>query len=115
MDELTTTGPSQVVEYSAGSIRKFEVTPEDAGLPRATLDALKGGDPAHNAAAIGDLLAGQAGAYRDIVVLNAAAALIVAGRTDDLRDGAALAADSIDSGAGKAALERMLAIIGQAV
>jgi anthranilate phosphoribosyltransferase len=115
MDELTTTGPSQVVEYYAGSIRKFEVTPEDAGLQRADLAALKGGDPAHNAAAIGALLAGKTGAYRDIVLLNAAAALIVAGRTDDLRDGAALAAEAIDSGAAKAALERMLTIIGQAV
>ena len=115
MDELTTTGPSKVVEYYAGSIRAFEVTPEDAGLPRADLKALKGGDPAHNAAAIGALLAGDPGAYRDIVVLNAAAALNVAGRADDLREGAALAAEAIDSGAAKAALERMLAITGQAV
>jgi len=115
MDELTTTGPSRVVEYYAGSVRTFEVTPEDAGLPRADLEALKGGDPAYNAAAIGALLSGEAGAYRDIVLLNAAAALIVAGRIDGLREGAALAAEAIDSGAGKAALERMLAIIGQAV
>jgi anthranilate phosphoribosyltransferase len=109
LDELSTTGPTLVAELKDGAVSTFEVTPEDAGLARASLDALKGGDAAVNAAALRDVLDGVAGAYRDIVLLNAGAALVVGGKADDLRAGVALAAKSIDSGAARAALERLIA------
>ena len=110
LDELTTTGPSYVAALKDGKITEFEVTPEDAGLARVDAAALKGGDPAANAEAIRGLLAGDAGPYRDIVLLNAAASLIVAGKVDTLKDGAAMAAQSIDSGAARASLDRLVAI-----
>ena len=109
MDELTTTGTTIVAEYKDGKVRNFEVTPEDAGLPRATLDDIKGGEPAHNAALMRGLLAGEKGPLRDIVLLNAAAALIVAGRAANLREGVAFAADTIDSGKAARVLERLVA------
>ncbi|HEV2188238.1 MAG TPA: anthranilate phosphoribosyltransferase [Stellaceae bacterium] len=109
MDELTTTGTTIVAEYKDGKVRNFEVTPEDAGLPRATLDDIKGGEPAHNAALMRGLLAGEKGPLRDIVLLNAAAALIVAGRAANLREGVAFAADTIDSGKAAKVLERLVA------
>jgi anthranilate phosphoribosyltransferase len=109
MDELTITGPSAVAILRDGRIERRIVTPEDAGLPRATLDAIRGGEPRDNAAALIRLLGGARDAYRDVVLLNAAAALIVAGRASDLADGAALAAGAIDSGAALAVLERMRA------
>lgn len=109
LDELSTTGPTLVAELKDGAVSTFEVTPEDAGLARASLDALKGGDAAVNAAALRDVLDGVAGAYRDIVLLNVGAALVVGGKADDLRAGVALAAQSIDSGAARAALERLIA------
>lgn len=115
LDELTTTGPTRVAEFHQGKVRLFEVTPEDAGVPRARLEDLKGGTPVENATAIGELLGGAPGPYRDIVVLNAAAALLVAGSVGNLRDGAALAARSIDEGAAKSALEGMLSIVGKAL
>ena len=104
LDELTTTGPSAVVALEHGAIRRFEVTPEEAGLPRARPADLTGGDPAHNAAALMAVLDGARSPYRDIAVLNAAAALIVAGKVDSLAAGASLAAKAIDSRAAKAAL-----------
>ena len=107
LDELTLAGPSQVVELKDGALSTFEVTPEDAGLPRAPVEALKGGDPAENAAALLALLEGAPGAYRDCVLLNAAAALIVAGRAQTLRDGVALAARSLDGGAALDVLRRL--------
>ena len=107
LDELTLAGPSQVVELHHGALTAFEVTPEDAGLPRAPVEALKGGDPAENAAALLALLDGAPGAYRDCVLLNAAAALIVAERAQSLRDGVALAARSLDSGAALDVLRRL--------
>jgi anthranilate phosphoribosyltransferase len=88
-------------------VRQFSVSPEDAGLPRSPVKAVKGGDAALNAAALAALLQGAAGPYRDTVLLNAAAAMIVAGRAEDLREGAAAAARSLDSGAALAALETM--------
>ena len=115
MDELTTTGPTKVAEYRDGQVRTFEVNPEDAGLTRATLDDLKGGTPEENAEAIGKLLGGETGPFRDTVLLNAAAGLLVAGRVDNLRAGAELAARSIDEGAALSTLERMLTITGKAV
>jgi anthranilate phosphoribosyltransferase len=109
LDELTVTGPSDVVELKDGVIRAFEVTPEEAGLPRHPVESLRGGEPAENAEALLALLRGEEGGYRDCVLLNAAAALIVAGKVSDLRAGAALAAESIASGAAMTALERLKA------
>jgi anthranilate phosphoribosyltransferase len=109
LDELTLSGESEVVEIVDGRIRRFTITPEDAGLPRAPAAALKGGDPAENAAALRALLEGAPGPYRDCVLLNAAAALIVAGRATTLREGAALAAEAIDSGRAAAVLARLCA------
>lgn len=110
LDEITTTGATYVSELKDGKVSSFEVTPEDAGLPRADPDDLKGGDPAENAAAITALLAGAPGPYRDIVLINAAAALIVADKAPDLKAGVALAAKAIDSGAAKATLARLIAL-----
>ncbi len=107
LDELTVSGESRVVALSGGTIRSFTVTPEDAGLGRAPVEAILGGDAAENAAAITALLRGMSGPYRDTVVLNTAAALIVAGRAADLRDGAGQAARALASGAALAVLETL--------
>ncbi|MGH6900092.1 MAG: anthranilate phosphoribosyltransferase [Geminicoccaceae bacterium] len=114
LDELSTTGPSQVAELCDGTVRTFEVTPEDGGLPRARVGDLKGGDATTNADALRALLDGLRGPYRDIVLLNGAAALIVAGRADDLAAGVARAAEAIDSGAAKAVLGALVAITNEA-
>ncbi len=110
LDEVTTTGTTYVSELANGKVTSFEVTPEDAGLKRADPAQLKGGDPAANAAAINDMLAGEPGPYRDIVLLNSAAALIVAGKAKDLKAGVGLAAQAIDSGKAKATLDKLVAI-----
>ncbi|MCS6892835.1 MAG: anthranilate phosphoribosyltransferase [Rhodovarius sp.] len=107
LDEIALSGPTRVVELDRGRIREFEITPEDAGLSRQPPEAVRGGDPAENAAALLALLEGRRGPYRDIVLLNAAAALVVAGRAADLRAGVALAAASIDSGAAAGVLQRL--------
>jgi anthranilate phosphoribosyltransferase len=114
LDELSTTGPSHVAELRDGSIRTFEVSPEEAGLARARLDDLKGGDASTNADALRALLDGVRGPYRDIVLLNSAAGLIVAGQVDDLAAGVARAAEAIDSGAAKAVLGGLVAITNEA-
>lgn len=110
LDEVTTTGPTYVAELSSGKIRTFEVKPEDAGLKKVTPAELKGGDGAHNAAALRAVLDGKPGPYRDIAVLNAAASLIVAGKADALAEAAKLAAQSVDSGAAKARLEKLVTV-----
>ncbi|MBT5047166.1 MAG: anthranilate phosphoribosyltransferase [Rhodospirillaceae bacterium] len=110
LDELTTTGPSSVAALENGKVTTFEVTPEDAGLPRAKPEDLLGGDGAHNAAAMRDMLSGTPGAYRDIVVFTAAGALIVADKASDLKEGAAIASEAIDSGKALRALETMARI-----
>jgi anthranilate phosphoribosyltransferase len=115
LDELTTTGTSYVAELKNGKVTTFEVTPEDAGLPRVTPEALKGGDPDANAAAVLDMLGGKQGAYRDIVLLNAAAALIVANKAADLKAGVALAAKAIDTGRARATLDALVATSRRAV
>jgi len=107
LDELTVAGENQVVAWEKGGIRCLTVTPEDAGLPRAPVGAIRGGDAALNAATLQALLQGAGGPYRDTVLLNAAGALIVAGRAGDLREGVALANRSIASGASLAALETL--------
>ena len=113
MDELTTTGASTVAELHGGDITVFEVTPEHAGIPRATLAELKGGDAQINAAKLRALLLGEIGPYRDIVLFNTAAALIVAGKADGLASGVALAARSIDSGAANRALDKLVAVTNE--
>jgi len=108
LDEITTTGPTRIVELKHGEIRAFEVVPEDAGLPRARPDELKGGDPAQNAAALRAVLAGAKGAYRDIAVFNAAAALVIADAARDLADGSAKAQKALDSGAARKTLDLLV-------
>ena len=108
LDEITTTTSTEVVELKDGQIRAFTIQPEDAGLTRAAPADLKGGDPAHNAEALRAVLAGARNAYRDIAVINAAAALVVAGRAADLREGAALAARALDEGAAAATLAKLV-------
>jgi anthranilate phosphoribosyltransferase len=98
MDELTTTTKSWAASLEDGKVREIEIAPEDVGVKRASLAELKGGDAAHNAEAIKDVLRGEKSAFRDIVVLNSAAALMVAGKAADLEQGAALAIQSIDNG-----------------
>lgn len=110
LDELTTTGPTLVAEWDGSRVRSFEVTPEDAGLPRGRPEDLKGGEPAYNAEAIRTLLQGGPGPFRDAVLLSAAGALLVAGRVGNLREGAGLAAEAIDGGAAAAALARLVEI-----
>ena len=110
LDEITTTGITYVAELKDGKVTTFEVTPEDAGLKRAKPEELIGGDVATNAAALRTLLHGRGGAYRDIVVLNTAAALMIAGKVDNLKDGAAMALDAIMSGKAKKTLEALVAI-----
>ncbi|MDB5595512.1 MAG: anthranilate phosphoribosyltransferase [Hyphomicrobiales bacterium] len=110
LDEMTTTGPTHVVALERGEIRSFTVTPEDAGLPYARAEDLRGGDPAFNAAALRDVLDGKKSPYRDIALLNAAAALVVAGRADDLRGGVMLAAKAVDEGRAKHTLEKLITV-----
>jgi anthranilate phosphoribosyltransferase len=109
IDELTTAGTTKVAEYKAGKIVEFDVVPEDAGVKPAVIDQLKGGEPAHNAALMRDLLGGGHGPLRDVVLLNSAASLVIAGRAESLRDGADLAARSIDSGGARQVLDRLIA------
>ncbi len=115
MDELTTTTGSQVAELRDGAVTTFAVTPEDAGLERADPAALKGGDPDENAAALKAVLDGEHGAYRDIVLLNAAAALVVADKAADLANGVAQAADAVDAGKAREALAKLVAITNDSV
>jgi anthranilate phosphoribosyltransferase len=110
LDEITTAGPTSVVELKSGKIRTFEISPENVGLERARPEALRGGDAEKNAAGLLDVLRGKKGAFRDIAVLNAAAALVVAGKAADLKEGVALAAKSIDSGEAEGRLDRLIAV-----
>ena len=110
LDELATNGPAQVATLQDGEINTFEVTPADAGLETCEIADLQGGDAEFNAEALTNLLAGKPSAYRDTVVFTSAAALIVAGKADDLKQGAAIAAASLDNGKARAALDRMIEI-----
>jgi anthranilate phosphoribosyltransferase len=107
LDELTTAGPTRVAELRDGKVRSFEILPEDAGLPRVEPADLKGGDAVRNAEALRAMLDGVKGPYRDIVLLNAGAAILVAGKADSLEDGIAAAEASIDSGKARAALTKL--------
>ncbi|MBV1706818.1 MAG: anthranilate phosphoribosyltransferase [Hyphomicrobiales bacterium] len=108
LDELTTTGTTHVVALENGAIRSFDITPEDAGLPRASLSDLKGGDPDHNAAALRAVLDGVRSPYRDIALLNAAAALVVADKAPDLKAGVTIAAKALDNGAARSTLAQLV-------
>jgi anthranilate phosphoribosyltransferase len=110
LDEVTNTGTTFVAELRDGEVRTFEITPEDAGLARASVADLRGGDADVNAAALRALLGGAHGPYRDIVVMTAAAALMIAGKAEKLRDGVAIASTAIDSGEASRRLERLVAI-----
>ncbi len=110
LDELTTTGASYVAELNNGKLSTFEVRPEDAGLSRAAPGDLKGDDANTNAQAMRAMLDGEPGPFRDIVLYNAAGALIVAGVAEGLRDGVALGAEAIDSGKARAVLDRLVEI-----
>ncbi len=110
LDEITTSGPTSVAELKNGQIRTFEISPEDAGLPRARPEALRGGNADDNAKALLDVLKGKPGPFRDVAILNAAAALVVAGKAKDLKQGAALATKSIESGEAEGRLDRLIGV-----
>lgn len=112
-DELTTTGPSEVIELRHGEIDRFTVDPAEHGLGGASADDLAGGDREYNAAVVRAVLAGDAGPHRDIIVLNAAAGFVVGGRVESLADGISLAADVIDRGAAADTLRRFVATTGE--
>jgi anthranilate phosphoribosyltransferase len=108
LDELTLAGENHVVSLKSGVIDSFTLRPEDVGLTPAPISAIVGGDAATNAAAMRAMLAGQASAYRDTVLFNTGAAMVVAGRAATIQDGVAEAAHSIDSGAAHAALDALI-------
>jgi anthranilate phosphoribosyltransferase len=98
LDEITISGPTKVAEVRDGQLRVYEIAPEDFGLPRAGLETLAGGDAQENAAIIRAILEGERSSRRDVVLLNAAAALVAAGHADRIADAIPLAAYAIDSG-----------------
>jgi anthranilate phosphoribosyltransferase len=110
LDEITVTGPTAVVALEDGRISRFTIDPQAVGLPLHPIEDLRGGDPEHNARALAGVLDGARNAYRDIAVLNAGAALVVAGAADTLEAGVARAQDAIDSGAARATLARLVAV-----
>jgi anthranilate phosphoribosyltransferase len=110
LDEITLSGPTFVAALESGNIRTFEVTPEEAGLARVGGDALKGGDADANAIALQSVLDGMPSPYRDVALLNAAAALVVAGHARSLEEGVALGIQSIDSGAALARLKQLIVV-----
>lgn len=110
LDEITTTGETQIVALKDGALSEFTITPEELGIQRVELSALKGGNGHHNAVALRAVLEGAKNPYRDIAVLNAAGALVVAGKAADIRHGIILANDALDSGAALARLDRLIAV-----
>lgn len=108
LDEITITGPTRIGEVRDGQVHTYEVTPEEFGLHRASLETISGGDAALNASLIREVLAGKKSPRRDVVILNAAAALVAAGRADHLRDAVPQATNAIDSGAAAAKLEALI-------
>jgi anthranilate phosphoribosyltransferase len=110
LDEITLTGPTFVAALENGTIRTFEVSPDEADLPRCSHEGLKGGDATANAVALMSVLDGMPSPYRDVALLNAAAALLVAGRAKTLREGVAIGRDSLDSGAAAARLKQLIAV-----
>jgi anthranilate phosphoribosyltransferase len=110
LDEITLTGPTFVASLENGNIRTFEVTPDEAGLSRAAPEALKGGDATANAVALQGVLDGNPGPFRDVALLNAAAALIVSGHARTLKEGVAIGTEALDSGAAAARLKQLIAV-----
>lgn len=110
LDELTTAGTTQIVELKDGTISSFDINPEDAGLERVSMEKLLGGEPAENAAALREILAGAKNAYRDIACLNAGAGLVVAGIARDIKHGVELAAQAIDNGAAANVLDAVVRV-----
>jgi anthranilate phosphoribosyltransferase len=110
LDEITTTGPTHVAELSDGKVKTFDISPADAGLKSSKPGELKGGEAIYNAEALRAVLDGQMGPFREVAVFNAAAALLVAGKADNLKNAAGLASKSIESGAAKARLDKLVAI-----
>jgi anthranilate phosphoribosyltransferase len=110
VDEISISGPTQVAELKGGRVETFEISPTDVGLSTAPLDTIKGGDARQNAEALRALLNGAGGPYRDTVLLNAGAALLVAGKAKDLKDGVRLAAASIDEGHARYRLKCLIAV-----
>jgi anthranilate phosphoribosyltransferase len=110
LDELSTTGHTKVSECRDGAVQTFYVHPSDYGLPKSSVDALKGGDAVQNAQRIREVLAGTSGAARNVVLLNAGAALFVAGHSGSIQDGVTSAAEAIDSGKARQVLERLVTI-----
>lgn len=108
LDEITITGPTRVGEVRDGRVQSYEVTPEECGLQRAAMEEISGGDAAMNASLIREILSGKKSARRDVVVLNAAAALVAAGRADHLREAVPVAAGAIDSGAAQQKLDTLV-------
>jgi len=110
LDEITTAGTTAVAALADGEVRCFEIAPEQVGLPRVKAEALRGGDAEANAEALKAVLEGIKGPYRDVAVLNAAAALVVAAKAKDLAHGVELAQHAIDSGEAEACLDRLIAV-----
>ena len=110
LDELSISGTTHIAELRDGTIDTFTITPSDAGLPTHNLSSIKGGDASTNAEALQNLLDGESGAYRDIVLLNSAAGLIVAGKAKDLKQGVEQAVESIDSGNAKTVLKNLVSV-----
>ena len=110
LDEITTSGATSVASLENNSVTTFEVTPEEVGLSRVKPEALRGGDAEENAIALKEVLQGKKGAFRDVAVFNAAAALMVAGRVKSLADGIAMANKSIDSAEAEGSLDRLIAV-----
>jgi anthranilate phosphoribosyltransferase len=110
LDEITTAGPTSVTALEDGTVESFEISPEEVGLPKVMPEALRGGDASANAKAVQDVLEGKYTAFRDVALLNAAAALVVAGKAEDLKDGLALAAHSVDSGEAEGRLDRLIVV-----
>jgi anthranilate phosphoribosyltransferase len=110
LDEITTAGTTSIASLENGNVRNFEIAPEDVGLAKVRPEALRGGDAKTNAEALSGVLKGRAGPFRDVAILNAAAALVVAGRATQLEEGVALANKSLDSGAAEGALDRLIAV-----
>lgn len=110
LDEITTTGPTFISEVKNNTVTEHVIAPEEFGIAPTKIENLRGGHPAENAAALRDLLSGKPSAYRDIVTFNSGAALMIAGVTQDIKSGITLAAQSIDSGKAKAALEKLVEV-----
>jgi len=110
LDEITTSGPTFVAALEKGAVRTFEIGPEELGLTRVKAESLRGGDAEANADALTQVLQGKSGPFRDVAMLNAAAALVVADVATDLKHGLALAKKSIDTGEAEGALDRLIAV-----